>query len=224
LPIKIFWVLFGFFVAAPVLWVMLYRFFDPPVTMLILEREIAGERIQREPVQLSKMSPHIVYSVIAAEDANFCTHDGFDLKAIREAMRRNENGGRMRGASTISQQTAKNLFLWPSRWWLRKAFESYFTVLIETLWPKRRIMEAYLNAAEFGDGVFGAEAAARRYFGVSAARLTPLQAARLAAVLPNPNRYSAARPGPYVRRHSATIMARARSVRASGGAACVVGN
>jgi monofunctional biosynthetic peptidoglycan transglycosylase len=215
--------LFGALVVAPFLWVMLYRVVDPPTTSLMLQRAGEGEPIRHAPVRLSEMSPHIVRSVIAAEDANFCAHDGFDLEAIRDAMTRNGNGGRLRGASTISQQTAKNLFLWPARSWLRKGFESYFTLLIETLWPKRRIMEAYLNAAEFGDGIFGVEAAARRRFGVPASRLTPLQAARLAAVLPSPNRYSVVRPGPYVRRQSATIMARARSVRASGAAACVLG-
>jgi monofunctional biosynthetic peptidoglycan transglycosylase len=168
------------------------------------------------------MSPHIVRAVIAAEDANFCTHHGFDVEAIQDAMESNQRGGNVRGASTISQQTAKNLFLWPDRSWVRKGFETYFTALIEFMWPKRRVMEAYLNAAEWGDGNFGIEAAARARFGVSAADLTPLQAARLAAVLPSPNRWSAENPGPYVRRRAATLVQRARVVRNERTAACVL--
>lgn len=222
LPLLILTVLFSAFVVLPVGWSLIYRFIDPPATLLMLQRAAEGERIRHYPIPLGEMGPHIVRAVIASEDANFCAHDGFDIEAIQGAMASNENGRRLRGASTISQQTAKNLFLWPSRSWLRKAFETYFTVIIETLWPKQRIMEAYLNAAEFGDGIFGVEAAAQERFGVSAARLTPLQAARLAAVLPSPNRYSATRPGPYVRRQAGRIMARARSVQASGAAVCVL--
>ncbi|MGE0044519.1 MAG: monofunctional biosynthetic peptidoglycan transglycosylase [Hyphomonadaceae bacterium] len=222
MPLLVFSVLFASLVFVPVAWVLVYRFIDPPATLLMLQRAAEGERIRHSPVSIDEMSPHIVRSVIASEDANFCTHDGFDFEAIEAAMESNRDGGRLRGASTISQQTAKNLFLWPARSWLRKAFESYFTVLIETFWPKRRIMEAYLNAAEFGDGIFGVEAAAQERFGVSAARLTPLQAARLAAVLPSPNRYNAVRPGPYVRRQAGRIMARARHVQGAGGAACVL--
>ena len=137
-------------------------------------------------------------------------------------MRSNARGRRTRGASTITQQVAKNLFLWPDRSWLRKGLESYFTALIEFMWPKRRIMEAYLNIAEWGGGAFGAEAAARAHFGVSVADLTPLQAARLAAVLPNPNRWRADRPGPYVRRRAATLVQRARVVRNEHLAGCVL--
>ena len=178
----------------------------------MMQRAAEGQTIRHYPVPINRMSPHIVRAVIAAEDANFCTHDGFDVEAIQDAMEANARGGRTRGASTISQQMAKNLFLWPERSWVRKGFETYFTALIEFMWPKRRIMEAYLNAAEWGDGNFGIEAAARARFGVSAADLTPLQAARLAAVLPSPNRWRADNPGPYVRRRSASIVA----ARASG--------
>ncbi len=132
----------------------------------------------------------MIRAVIAAEDANFCAHDGFDIEAIQNAMQSNARGGRTRGASTISQQTAKNLFLWPDRApGCARALRPISPRLIEFMWPKRRIMEAYLNAAEWGDGNFGIEAAARARFGVSAADLTPLQAARLAAVLPSPNRW-----------------------------------
>ncbi|GAM96511.1 monofunctional biosynthetic peptidoglycan transglycosylase [alpha proteobacterium U9-1i] len=210
------------FVLAPVTWAAIYRVIDPPGTLLMMQRAAEGETIRHRPVPISRMSPHIVRAVIAAEDSNFCTHDGFDVEAIQDAVRSNARGGRVRGASTVSQQTAKNLFLWPERSWLRKGFETYFTALIEFMWPKRRIMEAYLNAAEWGDGVFGVEAAAQARFGVSAEELTPLQAARLAAVLPSPNRYRADSPGPFVRRQSARIVERARVVRNERMAACVL--
>jgi monofunctional biosynthetic peptidoglycan transglycosylase len=215
-------VLFVAVVLAPVTWVGAYLFFDPPSNVLMMQRAAEGQTIRHYPVPINRMSPHIVRAVIAAEDANFCSHDGFDVEAIQDAMTANARGGRTRGASTISQQTAKNLFLWPDRSWLRKGLETYFTALVEFMWPKRRIMEAYLNAAEWGDGNFGVEAAARARFGVSAADLTPLQAARLAAVLPNPNRWRADHPGPYVRQRSAQLVGRARVVREERMAACVL--
>jgi monofunctional biosynthetic peptidoglycan transglycosylase len=215
-------VLFVAFVLAPVTWAGVYLFLDPPSTVLMMQRMAEGQTIRHYPVPLNRMSPHIVRAVIAAEDAKFCSHDGFDVEAIQDAMESNARGERTRGASTISQQTAKNLFLWPQRSWLRKGLETYFTALIEFMWPKRRIMEAYLNVAEWGDGNFGVEAAARARFGVSAADLTPLQAARLAAVLPSPNRWRADNPGPYVRRRAASIVERARVVRNEGMAACVL--
>jgi monofunctional biosynthetic peptidoglycan transglycosylase len=215
-------VLFVAFVLAPVTWVGAYLFYDPPANVLMLQRAAEGQTIRHYPVPINRISPNMVRAVIAAEDANFCTHDGFDVAAIQNAMQRNARGGRVRGASTISQQTAKNLFLWPERSWMRKGLETYFTALTEFMWPKRRIMEAYLNTAEWGDGNFGIEAAARAYFGVSAADLTPLQAARLAAVLPNPNRWRADRPGPYVRARSAMLVGRARVVQDERLAACVL--
>jgi monofunctional biosynthetic peptidoglycan transglycosylase len=215
-------VLFIAFVLLPVTWVGAYLFFDPPATILMVQRAAEGQSISHTAIPINRMSPHIVRAVIAAEDANFCTHDGFDIEAIQDAMESNARGGRTRGASTISQQVAKNLFLWPERSWLRKGLETYFTALIEFMWPKRRIMQAYLNAAEWGDGNFGIEAAARARFGVAAADLTPLQAARLAAVLPSPNRWRADSPGPYVRRRAASIVERARVVRNERMAACAV--
>lgn len=215
-------VLFVAFIIAPVTWAAVYLFVDPPSTVLMLQRAAEGQSIRHRPVSITHMSPHIVRAVIAAEDANFCTHDGFDVEAIQNALESNADGGRIRGGSTISQQTAKNLFLWPQRSWLRKGFETYFTALIEFMWPKRRIMEAYLNAAEWGDGNFGVEAAAQARFGVSAEALTPLQAARLAAVLPSPNRWRADNPGPYVRRRAASIVQRAQVVRNEHMAACVL--
>ena len=216
-------VLFIALVLAPVTWVTIYLFVEPPSTVLMMQRAAEGETIRHYPVPLNRISPHVVRALVASEDARFCEHDGFDIEAIQRAMESNRRGnGPMRGGSTISQQTAKNLFLWPERGWVRKGFETYFTALIEFMWPKRRIMEAYLNNIEFGDGNFGVEAAARARFGVSAADLTPLQAARLAAVVPSPNRWSATNPGPYVRGRSATIVARARDVRNSGAASCVL--
>lgn len=215
-------VLFVAFVVMPVTWVGAYLFIDPPSNVLMMQRAAEGEEIKRYPVPINRISPYVIRSVIAAEDATFCTHDGFDMKAIQDAMESNARGGRRRGGSTISQQVAKNLFLWPESTWLRKGFEVYFTALIEFMWPKRRIMEHYLNIAEWGDGNFGIEAAARARFGVSAADLTPLQAARLAAVLPSPNRWRADNPGPYVRRRAATIVQRARVVQNERTAACVL--
>lgn len=215
-------VLFVAFVLLPVTWTAAYLFINAPSTVLILQRAAEGENIRHTPINIDRMSPHIIRSVIAAEDANFCTHDGFDVEAIQDAMESNSRGGRTRGASTISQQTAKNLFLWPERSWVRKGFETYFTALIEFMWPKERIMEQYLNVAEWGDGIFGIEAAAQARFGVSAEDLTPLQAARLAAVLPSPNRWRADSPGPYVRRRSASIVQRAAVVRNEHMSGCVL--
>jgi len=215
-------VLFVALVLAPVTWAGAYLFFDPPSTITMMQRAAEGQTIRHYPVPINRMSPHVIRSVIAAEDANFCAHDGFDIEAIREAMERNARGGRLRGASTVSQQTAKNLFLWQGQTWLRKGIEVYFTALIEFMWPKRRIMEAYLNAAEWGDGNFGVEAAARANFGVSAADLTPRQAAALAAVLPSPNRWSASSPGPRTRERISMLVSRARVVRTEGLAACVL--
>jgi len=218
----IFTILFVAFVLVPVTWSGIYRFVEAPVTVLMVQRAAEGQQIRHTPIPFTQMSPNIVRAVIASEDAHFCSHHGFDVQAIQDAMEANEDGGRLHGGSTISQQTAKNLFLWPGRDWVRKSFETYFTTLIEFLWPKRRIMEAYLNAAEWGDGIFGIEAASEARFGVHASELTPLQAARLAAVLPSPNRWSVVNPGPYVRRRAASIVARAEVIRNDRLAACAL--
>jgi monofunctional biosynthetic peptidoglycan transglycosylase len=154
--------------------------------------------------------------VVAAEDANFCLHWGFDMRAIRRAL--DENSGR--GASTISQQVVKNVFLWQGRSWPRKALEAVLTPLVEAVWTKRRILEVYLNVAEFGKGVFGAEAAAQHYFGISAAKLSPTQAARLAAILPDPKGRDAAKPSAFVRERAAAIMDGAATIKADGRAGC----
>ncbi|MDX2233154.1 MAG: monofunctional biosynthetic peptidoglycan transglycosylase [Hyphomonadaceae bacterium] len=215
-------------VIIPVLWVILYGIVEAPGTLLMAQRAAEGETIRRDVTPISKMSPHLVRAVIAAEDARFCAHNGFDVEAIEQAVKYNERAKKRgsekrRGASTISQQTAKNLFLWPARSWVRKGLEVYFTFLIEAIWPKRRIMEAYLNAAEWGDGVFGAEAAAQARFGKSAADLTAQEASRLAAVLPSPNKWNPVSPGPYVRGRARAIVARASVVRSEGLASCVLG-
>ena len=210
------------FVALSILWVLAYRVLPVPGTILMAQRAIQGQDVRRTPVSLSKISPHLVRAVIAAEDSTFCKHDGFDFDAINMALENNERGKKVRGGSTISQQTAKNVFLWPGRTIVRKGFEAYYTLLIETLWPKGRIMEAYLNSIEFGNGYFGAEAAARGYFGKSAKDLTTRQAASLAAVLPSPNKWKVVNSGPYVSRRIGTIQKRMGVVRRDGLADCVI--
>lgn len=149
-----------------------------------------------------RISPQLPLAVVAAEDQRFPAHRGFDLAAMKKAYQGNQRGRKVRGGSTISQQLAKNLFLWSGRSYLRKGLEAWYTLLIETFWSKRRILEVYVNVVEFGDGVYGAEAASRRYYRMSSAKLSASQAARLAAVLPNPKRYRVAAPGPYVRARS----------------------
>ena len=206
----------------PVLVTAIYRFVPPPITWLMVQRVFEGKGFDRRWRSIDNISPRLVRAVIAAEDAKFCEHNGFDLDAMEKAFASNAKGKKLRGGSTISQQTAKNIFLWPGRSYVRKGLEAYFTVLIEVIWGKPRIMEVYLNVAEFAPGVYGAEAASRRLFGKSARDLTPREAARLAAVLPAPRRYKAATPGPYVRRRTARIQAAANTVRNQGLSACVL--
>jgi monofunctional biosynthetic peptidoglycan transglycosylase len=206
----------------PILAVVVYRFVPPPITILMIERMSEGKGLDRQWRPLSAMSPTLPRAAIAAEDARFCEHHGFDFGAIEKAMRHDERRpNRIRGGSTISQQTAKNVFLWPDRSWLRKGFEAYFTVLIETIWGKRRIMEVYLNTVEMGPGVYGVEAAAKHYFGVDARHVTPFQAARLIAILPDPLKWQAVDPGPYVRRRSGRIDAGEGTVFRMGAADCI---
>jgi monofunctional biosynthetic peptidoglycan transglycosylase len=207
--------------------VAIYAVVPPPVTFLMIKRAVEGEGMSRRWTSLEDISPRLVEAVIAAEDSTFCAHKGFDVKAIEGALKANaraeKSGGRIRGGSTISQQTAKNVFLWPGRDWIRKGLEAGYTVLIETIWGKRRIMEVYLNVAEWAPGVYGAQAAARHWFGKDADQLSPREAARLAAVLPSPRRYNASAPGPYVRRRASRIEAAMGTVRNGGLAACVTG-
>ena len=211
-----------FGILGPIAVVAVYRFVPPPLTFLMVQRMVEGRGFERRWVPIRAISPTLVRAVIAAEDSHFCDHHGFDFNAMQKAMRANESGRKLRGGSTISQQTAKNVFLWPQRDYVRKGFEAWFTVLIEVIWGKERIMEVYLNSIEWGPGVYGAEAAARANFGVSAARLSPAQAARLAAIVPKPLSWKAAKPGPYIKRRSGRIGAAAGTVRRDGLAACVV--
>jgi len=202
--------------------VIIHRFVPPPTTLLMVRQAMAGDGLNYKWRRLDDISPRLVEAVIAAEDARFCEHRGFDFAAIEKALDNNARGRKMRGGSTISQQTAKNVFLWPGRDWIRKGLETGYTVLIETLWGKRRIMEVYLNVAEWAPGVYGAEAAARHWYGKSAADLSAREAARLAAILPSPRRYKAASPGPYVRRRASRVQAAMGTVRDEGLAACVL--
>ena len=202
-----------------VLQVAALRFIDPPFTAFMAARQLQAWtgrdwdfRVAYDWRDRGEVSSHLAVAVIASEDQRFADHHGFDLKAIEKARDVHERGGRLRGASTISQQTAKNLFLWSGRSWVRKGIEAWYTLLVEALWPKSRIIEVYVNVAEFGDGVYGAQAAARTYFGKDASRLSPAEAARLAAVLPSPKRYSAARPGPYVQRRTRAIQRQMRQI------------
>jgi monofunctional glycosyltransferase len=200
--------------------VLLFRFVPVPVTATML---LDGNGITKDWESLSNIDRNLVSAVIAAEDGKFCSHDGFDREAIEEAIERNARGGRIRGGSTISQQTAKNVFLWQGGGYVRKGFEAWFTFLIENLWGKRRIMEVYLNVAETGIGTYGAEAGAQRYFGHSANRLSRTEAARMAAALPLPKKRSVVNPTGFTRRYGNTIAARIGVVRRDGLDSCIYG-
>jgi monofunctional biosynthetic peptidoglycan transglycosylase len=208
----------------PPMTVLAHRVAPQPLTFLMSLRLGDGVGLHRQWRPLARISPNLVNAVIAAEDANFCSHHGFDLKAIERALKHNETAsGKVRGGSTISQQTAKNVFLWPGRDWVRKGLEAGYTVLIEALWGKRRTIEVYLNAVEWGPGIYGAQAAARHWYGVDADQLTPRQAAGLAAILPSPRKWRAADAGPYVRRRTGRIQAAMGTIRNEGLADCVLG-
>ena len=200
-------------VLASIAWVVIYRFVPVPLTWPMARDSLAGKHVERDWVPLSEIAPAMPRAAIGAEDAQFCAHHGFDLAAMEAAAARNAGGGRLRGGSTISQQAAKNAFLWPGRSYVRKGLEAYFTVLIEAIWGKPRIMEVYLNIAEMGPGIYGVEAAAQHYFNTSAAALNPGEAARLAAILPQPIKRDAGNPGRYVKRYARRIERRARVVR-----------
>jgi len=195
-----------------VLMVVLLRWINPRISAFMLEATVSSWltrdhdfQLRHQWVDLQHISPNLALAVVASEDQKFPEHWGFDVEAIEKAYQLNQHSHRIRGASTISQQVAKNLFLWSGRSYLRKGLEAYFTVLIETFWPKRRILEVYLNSAEFGTGTFGAEAAAMRYFHKPAARLTRGDAALMAAVLPNPQRFLIAAPSRYIEQRRAWI-------------------
>jgi len=209
---KLLLTLFVFLIAAPVLLLLIFRFIPLPGTPQMLWSLAQGKGAH---YRWSDAIPSFLgKAVIGSEDQNFCNHNGFDWKSIDQAMTSHERNParRLRGASTISQQTARTIFLVPVRSWIRKGTEAYLTVLIEALWPKKRILEAYLNLVDWGHGNFGADAAARAYFGIDASRLTRNQAARLAAILPDPDKWNAARPGPYVAERSQILIARAGEV------------
>jgi monofunctional biosynthetic peptidoglycan transglycosylase len=204
-----------------ILWVLAYRFVPPPVTATMLGDLFAGRGIKKDWMSLDEMDRDMVRAAIAAEDGKFCQHHGFDWDAIQDAAKRNASGGRIRGGSTISQQAAKNAFLWQGGGYARKAAEAYFTFLIENLWGKRRIMEVYLNVAETGIGTYGANAGSERYFGHDASAMSPMEAARIAAVLPLPKKRGAIAPKGFTRRYGNTISARIGQVRRDGLDACV---
>lgn len=195
-----------------IFWVVLLIFMNPPITYLQLkrgfERKSTGKewKIDKKWVDYENISDNLKRAAIAGEDAHFLTHHGFDTQAIREAFLKNKAGKKLRGGSTISQQVAKNVFLWPERSWLRKGLESYFTVLIEVFWSKKRILEVYLNVIEMGQGVYGAEAASKYYFYKSAISLSKKQAALIIAILPSPNKWDARRPSAYVNRRANSIV------------------
>jgi monofunctional glycosyltransferase len=221
---RLFLTLMGIVFVVPAGLVLLFRFVPPPITPLMVERWFDGGGITWSWTPLNAISPNLVRAVIASEDSKFCSHHGFDWDAIDHALAEDAEGDRLRGGSTISQQTAKNLFLTPDRTWTRKGIEAWLTVLIEAFWPKRRIVETYLNIVEWGPQRFGAEAAARAEFGKPASALSVSEAARLATVLPNPRRYRAGKPGPYVVRQSQVVAARMAVVRRDRLDACVYDN
>jgi len=209
------------FLAISVGLTLVYRFVPPPVTLTMI---FDPKGFTKDWTPISRIDRNMVDAVIAAEDSKFCSHSGFDKEAIEQAMERNARGERLRGGSTISQQVAKNVFLWQGTgWdrWLRKGLETWFTVLIEALWSKHRIMEVYLNVAETGIGTYGVEAGAQRYFGKSAARLSQMEAARMAAALPSPKTRAVNGAGGFTRRYGNSIAARIRVVRGDGLDACI---
>ena len=215
------WIVVAFF-ASTILSVILFRFVPVWITPLMVIRvaeqikEGKDVKLSHHWVALEDISPFMPVAVVASEDANFLHHHGFDFDAIQKAAKRNREHPEKRrlGASTISQQTAKNVFLWPGRSWLRKGFEAYFTILIELTWPKQRIMEVYLNSIEMGEGIYGADAVAYEHFGCSAAELSRSQCALIAATLPNPRRFSSLNPSGYMKKRQARIEREMRHVPA----------
>jgi len=207
------------FLAISLVWVLIYRFVNPPITFLMIqravERKIDGKdfKIHKSWLPVEDISANLKKAAIAGEDINFLDHKGFDFKAMESAFVKNKKGKSIRGGSTISQQTAKNVFLWPGRSYIRKAFEAYFTILIELLWGKERILEVYLNVIEMGDGIYGAEAAVQNYWGKSANSMSKSQASLLIAVLPNPRRWSPARPSRFVYYKQSLILRNMRSLK-----------
>lgn len=204
-------VLLWFFLVS-VLWVVAYRFINPPITLLMIQRNIARKadgkefKLAKTWVKFDEISDNMKRAAVSAEDQLFLKHLGFDIKAIEKAYQNNAKGKRVKGGSTISQQTAKNVFLWPGRSYVRKAFEAYFTLLMELLWSKERILEVYLNVIEMGDGIYGAEAAAQAYYGKSCRKLTRSEAALIAACFPNPLRWNPNKATSYIKHRQYLII------------------
>ena len=217
-PIKFLFKLMVYFVLITLAWVGIYAIVPPPVTATMIMDE---NGITKDWTSFSDISPNMVRAVIAAEDGKFCSHDGFDTEAIQKAIERNAQGGRIRGGSTISQQTAKNAFLWQGGGFFRKGLEAYFTFLIETIWSKKRIMEVYLNLAETGIGTYGVQAGAQRYFKKDAKDLTRIEAARMAAALPLPKKRAVNGASGFTARYGNTIAARINVVRNEGLDGCL---
>ena len=207
------------FFAITITWVLLYKFINPPITYLMvqrgIERKLNGEdwKLNKDWKDYSEISTNLKRAAIAGEDARFMIHNGFDFEAMERAFKKNKNSKRKSGGSTISQQTAKNVFLWSGRSYVRKAFEAYFTVLIELMWSKQRILEVYLNVIETGDGIYGAEAATQTYYGIGCQRLTKAKAALLIACLPNPRRWSPAKPTDYIYHKQYLILRNMRNLK-----------
>ena len=203
---------FLWFLAISTLWVLAYRFINPPITLLMIKRSVEGKsndnnkKVKRKWVKFEDISDNMKRAAVAAEDQLFLQHIGFDMKAIEKAFENNSKGKKIKGGSTISQQTAKNVFLWPGRSYVRKAFEAYFTLLIEILWSKERILEVYLNSIEMGNGIYGAEAAAQHWFRKPAAKLSASEAASIAAILPNPRKYKAVNSSGYIQKRKNWIL------------------
>jgi len=207
-----------YFILITVAWVGIYAIVPPPITATMI---IDGNGITKDWTSFSDISPNMARAVIAAEDSKFCSHNGFDTEAIQKAIQRNAQGGRIRGGSTISQQVAKNAFLWQGGGFFRKGLEAYFTFLIETIWSKHRIMEVYLNIAETGIGTYGAQAGAQRYFKKDAKDLTKIEAARIAAALPLPKKRAVNGASGFTRRYGNTIAARINVVANEGLDSCI---
>ncbi len=204
--------IFLWFVLFSVIWVLAYRFINPPITLLMVQRNWERKandkpaKAERKWVKFEDISDNMKRAAVSAEDQLFLQHMGFDIKAIEKAYASNAKGKKMRGGSTISQQTAKNVFLWSSRSFIRKGFEAYFTMLIELLWSKERILEVYLNVIEMGDGIYGAEAASKAYYGKSCKKMSKGEASLLAACFPNPRRWTPNQPTAYIRHRQYLIM------------------
>ena len=209
---------FIWFLLSTVLWVLTYKFVNPPITLLMIQRNIErnsegkSAKMEKEWVEFNNISDNMKRAAVSAEDQLFLKHIGFDINAIEKAFKANKKHKKIKGGSTISQQTAKNVFLWPGRSWIRKGFEAYFTLLIELLWSKERILEVYLNVIEMGDGIYGAEAAAQAYYGKSCHSMTRSQAALIAACFPNPRRWTPKKPTSYIKHRQYLIMRNMRSL------------